>query len=478
MELTNRKQNIPWFIIGLLAGALIAVNIIRVWKVTITHDEALTYEWYVTHTIHDIISSVIPSANNHVLNSVLAKLSLQIFGDHLFFLRLPSLLAHIGYMMCSILISRRLFKDAWWVLGCFMLLQLNPFMFEFWGLARGYALSMAFMMGAVYCLLRFLEKPGMGWLVSLYLCLFFGVFANFVLLNVLIAVSCIIFIFWLSHRKTMGATGLLVAAILCGAAILLSVYEPIRILVEKQQLYFGGDTGFIHDTMNTLIVESMYLSPGTDVSLVSVMLICIVLLSGVYCWYIAIRERNFLQTGLVLWLLLAVPAISVVLQHHVLDSKYLVERTALFFYPLFILSLLYTLAGTGKIKHLVLITLSVAAMANFAMNINLSHSRTWEFDKYDKWLLRKMMALKENEGAIKIYLDGHFSPAFRYYVNRDYPGKFGHIEGHLEMAYEKLEYDFYLVKEIEVHKVPDIYTLDTTFYNGTFYLYKRKKWDN
>lgn len=475
MAQTPHKKNIPFFIIGLVAGVLFSLTVVRMLNVTITHDEALTYHWYVSHSYHDIIVNHIPTANNHFLNSVLAKFFVELFADNVFFLRLPGLFALVGYLALSVLIGRKLFSDYWWVLLCFLLLQLNPFMFEFWGLSRGYGLSLSFMLGAFYALLLFLQRPTLPRFSVIYFCLFLAVFSNMALLNVVMAFSAVIGIYWLQHIKQPGAVRWLAGAIIYTGLIILSIYEQIRILVEKNQLYFGGDSGFVQDTLKTLISESMYLSAESDLGLyIGWAMVIVVLLSGIYWCRKAYLEKDWLKTGLLLWLLLVIPACSTVIQHYLLGNKFLIERTALFFYPLFALYIAYTIYHSGKIKYATVTILLLLLLFNFTRNVNLSSARTWEYDKYDKWLLEKMIAEKKGDGEIKIYLDGYFTPAFRYYIPREYPGKFGYIEGHNEKAYEWHEYDFCLIRGEEIHRIPDQFVTDTVFSRFNFHLYKRK----
>lgn len=475
MAQTLHRKNIPFFIIGLVAGILVAVTVIRILNVTITHDEALSYHWYVTHSYHDIITNHIPSANNHFLNSVLSKFFIELFADNVLFLRLPNLLAYIAYLLLSILIARKLFSNNWWVLFCFLLLQLNPFMFEFWGLSRGYGLSISFMSGALYALLLFLQRPRLLTITCLYICMLFAVFSNFALLNVLMAFSAIIFIYWLQYRTEQAAARWLIWAGICTGLILLAVYEPVRILVERDQLYFGGELGFVQSTLKSLIGESIYLPEENNAGLyIGWAIVAIVLLSGMYWCKKAYREKDWLGTGMLLWLLLVIPACSTLVQHHLLGNKFLIERTALFFYPLFALYMVYTIYHTGRIKELAIIILLMLLSFNFIRNTNLSSTRTWEYNKYDMWLLERMIANKKGEGEIKIYLDVYFTPAFAYYIPRVYPGKFGYLEWHNERAYEWHEYDYCLVQKEEAHKIPRHFVIDTVFSRFQFHLYKRK----
>lgn len=474
MKQSTQGKNITLLIIWVLAAMLLSVNIIRIFTVSITHDEALTYQWYVTHSYGQIITNHIPTANNHFLNSVLAKLSIELFADNLFFLRLPSLLAHITYLLLSVLVARRLFSKDWWVLFCFMMLQLNPFMFEFFGLSRGYALSITCMLAALLLLLRYLDAPGKIVLTGMYICLFLAVFSNFALLNVVMAFSGIICLHWWQRRKQENAAGLLIWMIFFTGVILLAVYEPLRILEEKDQLYFGGQLGFVQSTLKSLIGESLFLPEENNVGLYLGWLVAIaVLVSGLYWLWRAYDQGSILSIGLMLWLLLVIPAFSTITQHLLLGNKFLIERTALFFYPLFSLYITYTFYHAA-LKPLIIIVLILLSV-NFLKNTSLSATRTWEYDSHDKFLLDRMIQLKKDDGEIKIYLDGYFTPAFRYRIPREYPeGTFGYIEGHNERAYDWQEYDYCLIRKEEVHKIPDHFVLDTVVSRLEFHLYRRK----
>lgn len=470
------KKNLPWLILGALATVLISVNVIRVAEVSITHDEALTYQWYVTHSYADIITNHQPTANNHFLNSVLAKFSVELFTDNVFFLRLPSLLAHIGYLLFSILIARRLYTNAWWVLACFMVLQLNPFMFEFFGLSRGYGLSIACMMAAIIQLLKYKHTKTMRALIFMYVWLFLSVFSSLSMLNVVMAFTAVISVYGLAQYKDKMALRGGIAAIVLTALILLAIYEPVRILIERGQFYFGGETGFVQDTLKTLIGESLYLPEESKVGIYSGWVITLlIIITGIYWLAKVYREKDVTSTGVLLLLLLVIPALSTLTQHILFGNKYLIERTALFFYPLFALYITYTIAQARKTGKILISALLIVLSVNFFSNINLKSARTWEFDSYDKWLLDRMIALKKDDGEIKIYLDGYFTPAFRYRIPREYPeGTFGYIEGHNEKAYEWNEYDFCLIRKEEVHKIPTHFVLDTVVSRLEFHLYRQK----
>jgi len=111
-------------------------------------DEATTFIDF-AHT-----SDVLPGqgrwvANNHYLNSLLLAISAQIFGISEWAIRLPNLLAFLLFARYVFLwgaemkgtIARLLFPIT---------IYASLFIIEFFALARGYGLSMAFLLAGAY----------------------------------------------------------------------------------------------------------------------------------------------------------------------------------------------------------------------------------------------------------------------------------------------------------------------------------------
>lgn len=484
--LTTRNNNENWqyLTIVVLSLLLIAFNIVRIVNVSVTHDEALTYHNYVQNTYAGIVANVHGIANNHFLNSILSKISIDCFQDNLFFLRLPNLLAQIIYLVFSFLLCKRLFKNKYYILFSFALLQLNPFMFEFWGLCRGYGLSIAFMMGSIYFLLRYLDTHKIAALIFHYLLMMMAVYANLSLLNFALGCIAVISLHLLLQRNIKLIITTAIPLAVSAFIIYYLIATPIAVMKETGQLYYGGENNFIKDTIGSLLQDSLYLDDnGTVMFIIGILMFVLVAASGIYLLVKTIRQRAVhIPMGLVLCSLLFIPALSTIVQFHLLHNKYLIFRTALFFYPLFILYFVYALYRLTdnriKLRRRLILIISILFVFNFVRNINFTHTRNWEFDRHTQWLMQRMVDAKQNKGEIKIYLDFLFSSSIKYYKNRLYPNKFGYIEGVNEMAYDRLEYDFYLIREWGIKKVPDSYILDTTFSNYQYYLYKRKQWDN
>lgn len=476
----NINRTRVYYIIGSVSIMLLVLNLLRVYKVSITHDEAYSYFFYITESYTEIISSTYATANNHILNSILSRFSITTFSDNLFFLRLPNVVAHAGYLLASFLLSIHLFrKKLWWSIIIFLLLQLNPFLFEFWGLARGYGLSIAFMLASIYQLLLYIDGNKTGNLLFALLLLSLSVFSNFVLLNYAVGFVCVLFIYWYSiYKQTKILKQVL---LLVGSLILLSVliWQPLESLINRNELYYGGEGGFVVDTVGSLISNTFFTNDiNSLITITSWIMVALAVLVVSSHTRKTIKNRK-VTTGFVLSLLLLIPALSVIAQHYFLGSKFLINRTTLFFYPLIVLAFVYTLYDVHKkyrvtAKAIVFVIASLV-MFNFVSNYNTKSSRSWYYDQHSQWVLQRIVNDNVDEGKIVLYLDWWFTPSMKYNIMQEYPEQFAVLEGYNEVLYNSEEYDYYLVRSWEKDKIPASHILDTVVVADMFYLYKRKQ---
>ena len=173
----------------LTAGAclfFIAFAAARAALVPLTYDEAATYLRYIPAGFLPVFKFDV--ATNHFLNTLLTKLFYLVGGDSELVLRMPNLIGYGMYMGFSLSILRRLGHRTIAFAG-FMLLNLNPYLLDYFSLSRGYGLSLGFLMGAIFFLFKFLTRVRTGAAAGreLSAALLFGcaaVMANFSLLNV------------------------------------------------------------------------------------------------------------------------------------------------------------------------------------------------------------------------------------------------------------------------------------------------------
>ena len=124
---------------------------------SMTHDESSTFINFVSRPFWLIVTNDPPSANNHLLNTLLIKLS-TIISDTSFFVRLPNLVASAFCLFFTYKFVTQFYKKWHGILLGLSILVLNQYQLEFFSLARGYGLSLSFMMGSLYFIQRFLQR--------------------------------------------------------------------------------------------------------------------------------------------------------------------------------------------------------------------------------------------------------------------------------------------------------------------------------
>ena len=143
---------------GLVAGVF-GWNLFRAATLSVTHDEAVTYEWFVALGPQRIYSSHEFDANNHVLYSLLAWVSVRLFGLSALALRLPSVLAGLLLLVSAVRLFRLLSGSRGLALVGLAVVALNPLVLDFQVAARGYGLGLALSLWAWNALGRDLLAP-------------------------------------------------------------------------------------------------------------------------------------------------------------------------------------------------------------------------------------------------------------------------------------------------------------------------------
>jgi len=137
----------------------IAYEIIRAGRVALTFDEAATYFNYIHRDVLSLFDFNV--ANNHFLNTVLTKLSSVILGNGEIALRLPNLIGYILFLAFSFLLLKK-FASRWIALLGFLLMNLNPYLLDFFSLSRGYGLSLDLLAVSLYFFVSCFSKAVKG----------------------------------------------------------------------------------------------------------------------------------------------------------------------------------------------------------------------------------------------------------------------------------------------------------------------------
>ena len=143
-----------------LLGVLLATNFYRAATQSIVHDEALSWQWYLSGPASAIFQSY--TANNHFLATVLFRISTTLFGPSEFAMRLPTVLAGAWFFWTVFRLCGLVLGDGWlFLLGC-AALTLNPLLLDFLVAARGYGLAMAGLFWVFYQMLSWFHDMSNG----------------------------------------------------------------------------------------------------------------------------------------------------------------------------------------------------------------------------------------------------------------------------------------------------------------------------
>jgi hypothetical protein len=197
--------------IAIAALGLFGYSVLRAVRVPLTIDEAETYISYLSGNIQNVFS--FNAANNHFLNTLLARVFTALFGDGELILRLPGLIGLVLYLVFGFLLLRRFASRPAAFLG-FFLLNLNAYLLDFFSLSRGYGLALGCMMASFYFFAGFLsgiaggEKAPERKLRGSLAAGGGAVMSSFVMLDVYLALVCLAFAaFVLSKPKCANAFG-------------------------------------------------------------------------------------------------------------------------------------------------------------------------------------------------------------------------------------------------------------------------------
>ncbi|MBR4826153.1 MAG: hypothetical protein IKZ86_15265 [Spirochaetaceae bacterium] len=194
----KNKANLFFVYCIAMSAILVTITIIRAATTGITEDEAWTYLHWVHHNPLDVLKylnikeTFFTTGNNHILNSFLISF-LELFFHHNyneFVIRLPNVISYIWYLLFAYLIT----KDTKYKYLNFSLLVLNYGVNEFFGLARGYGMACAFVLGGIYFFKKYLLQKKNYLLTLSYLSLLTACYASTASLIVFASIICVSFL--------------------------------------------------------------------------------------------------------------------------------------------------------------------------------------------------------------------------------------------------------------------------------------------
>ncbi|MEO5569395.1 MAG: hypothetical protein ABIT08_17215 [Bacteroidia bacterium] len=381
----GKKSGSILFILSVLLFLYVAV---RSYMLSFTWDEAYSYLEFINKGLFSPFYFNGTAANNHLLNTWLSYVTSSLFGINEFNLRIPNLLAYILFLFFTAKISNE-FSSPLLRISSFLILNLNPYLIDFFSLSRGYGLAFGLMSGSLWYLYLFFKKNYDN-KFSLRSLLFgmIAVVAYLSLINFVITLFLIILLtdlliffselkFFNSFFYTLKKNS---AALILFIAFLLIVIPRAIGLRNAEALFYGGDTGFWNDTMLTVFEQSFYGHPYPGflkylLSALSILIVLIALIIAIKRIYLKIIRQEKLYLPVLVFLLLSC-SVATIVQFYLLKTPYLTNRTALYLLVLFsflLVVLFNELAQAKKIIGFVLPLLSILMILHFYKSFNLKY---------------------------------------------------------------------------------------------------------
>ncbi|MBE0648855.1 MAG: hypothetical protein IH596_13880 [Bacteroidales bacterium] len=368
----NKSSLIVFLALSLLVWTYLWLRAIYV---PLVHDEIATFHYYIQ------IGKFLPysshwDANNHILNSAISALFYRIFGLSPLVIRLANLIFFPLFCL-YVWKSGKFFTRPVVRWAFFISLLMSHGLLEFFSLSRGYGISMALLMPALYYLIRMSEHYSARRLVSVILWGAFATLANLSLFNTYLLLIIYLFLFsWFSGqlptlRKRIVSTSLIT---LIGIPFLVFFAMISFEFKAKGLLYTGGGNGIWEDTVKTLFSRLFSTDNSYLLILVGVLFLLIVA-AGIAR---LIKEKNLFSPKLVFTLFLTGNLVGALLLHLVFQVNYPENRVALFLFPLFVGALCFAADDLPRLLHskvaLIILLPALLIPFHFITHLNLTHA--------------------------------------------------------------------------------------------------------
>jgi uncharacterized membrane protein len=421
-------------IIALSSVVLFAYIVTRALTLSLTYDEAWTCKEVLKASYYGIISyKEYMIANNHVLNSIWVKACLRVFDFSVFPLRLLSIIGGLLYIVYVYFITN-FFSNSYIKIFAFVLLCFQPFILDYFSLARGYGLALSFLVISVYLLLKKTNKINANY-ISLST-VFITVAA---LLNFSFVYACLAIVsvnvglkLWLNSKTKpiylVHYIIRLVPEILCLLLVVLYIY-PIGKVLSKESFLLASDAGFVRGTLASLLYGITYGTihglGGIVIKLIFIITMCLVMPAVLAGRKADKLSDNYYRLLIVITLLLIVICV-IYGQYYINKTKYPIERGAIYLLPLLFLIIIFSvdlLINNNGFLSVVSYSCSFLLIISCAYLLvsswSLIYTFTWPRQAHDKEVVSLVASdMLRNGSTSAILMTDDGSSGFDIYVQQ------------------------------------------------------------
>lgn len=398
--------------------------------------------------------------------------SVDIFGDHIWAIRLPNILAGISYFICAALLSARFIKNSFLQVAGFVVLCGHVYLLDFFSLARGYGLMAAGVLWAIYSMLRYIEQLDQRWLLVSISALFFAILGNFTALLPWSAMAAAWLVWILTSKKwdLLWRHGLywLSSAVL----LFILLRFPITTLSKSGEFEWGASNPWVMgiDLLQNLLYGVRYF--GEDTFLYALLLILFLV---VMCLFGALgsRYKEKRLPVLCMLLLLVMNVMVIILQEQITGTQAPVGRKSIYLIP-FIFGLftvaLGMLRNAGTISFVGIIV-TLAFIGHLIFTLPMKSCREWYYDAYYTELLSEILPGGPDSDSIRLGTTWIFVPALSYY-QKSIPLPLAGLQYQRPLVIDSTMNYYYVEQQDTTGMISNGFEMEKRI--GPFFLFKRE----
>lgn len=370
-------------------------------------DELGTLIWYI-QSGNILNDKAVLDANNHLLNSFVGHYLYLTFGDHLLVYRLLPILCFPIYFFSTKKLVERNIKSFQFLI--FLALICIHWVFDYFGLSRGYAPSLAFFMLGLSMISHWNHAFKFRYLILILLCSLICILSNLSMIVPIILLYAYLMLTLLFRWRTVSRhqkIGVIFISMVY-FSLLFVIYLHISKLKNANAFWWGSQQGLWEVTGKSLSKNVLY----TESEIVKYgILLLIVILSLVFIHKFLRGAKDFIYS-LPFWAfsLFVLALLSAEVMVYALDVNYPQDRVAMYLVILLILSLGGLLSEIKGLKWLLLLLLWFPI--SFIGKVNLKSTIFSPEDRLSNSFFKEIQSLISKDDFISSDYVGHFCYAY------------------------------------------------------------------
>jgi len=397
------------------------IVVLRCIFVPFSHDEVATFNFYIQPgSFLPFLSH--PDANGHFLTSATSWICFKLVGSSPQALRIPSVIA-FAVLCFGVFKMNKLFSGLFTkiIFSSAFILSFN--FISFYSLCRGYGISMAFLMVALYYFFVYMRFGAFSHFWKFILLSQLALAANLTLVFVALVTTFLTLIMQMKNKVFFGSKNLFVLfihAVLTCFWIRYAFY-----LNENGALYYGGGESYWKVTFETLI-ETIFFKNG----ILNGIVVCAFFSMLLYWVFRLFREkREFLLNNsfLISFFVLSSLIIVFYLLKKIMGVNYPEDRTGLFFYVFFIISFAFMLNELNRNIQIVMMFVPAIYLAHFFTQVNF-RIHPWRIYETMPAEFFSILRSEQEKTPYRITIGGHRVREFFYaFLNYKSSVKLNHM---------------------------------------------------